>query len=187
MSELTATQKKHQEALEAIKKKLVGGAIAEKLEFKAVNRTKLDTIIEKIEKVISPNKVWNDFNFPRTGIIMGVLRSIAQNGKQRDELLTITGLSQEHIDLYFECIGNLPWVNQNNIIDPGRPMDFDLAKEYLKLVGSIMEYVITDEDLLEISEERWNTLYINAMARAKETVLNNERNAANIPIGGYDE
>lgn len=171
--------------LEEMKAKLLGGVIADKIKLRTISNKKIDEIVNKMNEVIKPKKVWEDFNF-RTGKILGILRSIAQNPTKRQELLDITGLTQTHIDIYFEVAGNLPFITNDGTINPGRPMDVEQAKELIYHVGVHFGYVIEDADLSDITEERWYHLYNNAIERCAETIKHNEENKQDMNIV-YDE
>lgn len=171
--------------LEEMKTKLLGGVITDKIKLRTISNKKIDEMILKMNDVIKPRKVWEDFNF-RTGKILGILRSIAQNPTKRQELLEITGLTQTHIDIYFEVAGNLPFITNDGTINPGRPMDIELVKELIVLVSVHFGYVIEDADLSDITEERWYHLYNNALERCAETIQHNEENKQEMNIT-YDE
>lgn len=192
MSELTVTihdkpdyQKIHDDMLNRMKEKLLGSTISQKLELKAISNKKIDEVIAKMNTILDPKKVWEDFNF-RTGKIMGILRSIAQNPTKRQQLLEVTGLSQTHVDLYFEVVGNLPFPTNDNTINPGRHMDVEATKEFITLVGLHFGYVVEEADLADITEERWMHLYNNALERCAETIKHREEHADEVPLA-YEE
>ena len=191
MPELTVTvhetdfKKVHEAKLQDMKRKLLGSSISQKLELKAISNQQIDAVINKMNAILDPKKVWEDFNF-RTGKIMGILRSIAQNPTKRQRLLEVTGLSQTHVDLYFEVVGNLPFPTNDNTINPGRHMDVEATKEFITLVGLHFGYVVEEADLADITEERWMHLYNNALERCAETVKHREEHADEVPLA-YEE
>ena len=191
MSELTVTvhetdfKKVHEAKLQDMKRKLLGSSISQKLELKAISNQQIDAVINKMNAILDPKKVWEDFNF-RTGKIMGILRSIAQNPTKRQQLLEVTGLSQTHVDLYFEVVGNLPFPTNDNTINPGRHMDVEATKEFITLVGLHFGYVVEEADLADITEERWMHLYNNTLERCAETVKHREEHADEVPLA-YEE
>lgn len=158
-------------------------ALNEELELKNMANQRLTEIFSACEEIVK-KPVWEDFNF-RTGRILGLLRFIAQNPKQRDQLLMTTGLRQEHVDIYYRVAGNLPFCDNSNLIYHGRPMNVQGTKDLVKIVAIQLGVYIDDQDLFDITEERWEKLHKNALERAIETQQDNERNA--IPNGGYDE
>lgn len=178
MATATATKnyaKTYEERLMAQKAAILGNKIVEKLELKALANRKLEELYQAMENVVH-KPVYEDFNY-RTGKILGVLRYIFQNPKNRKELLEITGLSQAHIDLYYEVCGNLPYVNtKTNTLNMGRPMDCESTKELIQATGSTLGVLVEDSDLLDINEDRWNRLYESALADAKKTIEFNESN-----------
>jgi hypothetical protein len=109
---------------------------------------------------------------------MGVLRHIQQNPKKRRELLEVTGLTNAHIDLWWQCGGNLPYVNTtNNTLNEGRPMDCAICKELLKVVAAELGILLEDADLVDINEANWNRLYNKALEDAQQTISFNNENA----------
>ena len=177
----------HTAKLAAMKEKMVGSIITEKLELKAISNERINEVIARMERVVPTGKVWHDFSF-RTGKLMGILRTIIIYGKQRKELLEITGLPEEYLDLYTECVGNVPWLNTKyNTIDPGRPMKFEEAKELMVLVGLHFDYVVEEADVADINPERWANLCRDALEKANQTLIDNEKNAGSIPEEGYEE
>lgn len=176
----------HDKKLEEMKHKILGSSINNKLQLKAISNTKIDEIIQKMNAILTPRKVWEDFNF-RTGKILGIMRSIAQNPKLRKELLEATGLTSNHIDLYFEYCGNLPYlITGSNVINPGRDMRINETKELITLIGLEFGYIVEESDLYDITEERWNQLYYNTIERLTETAKHNQEHAEEIPTQ-YDE
>ena len=176
----------YNQKLDKMKEKLLGSAINDKMKLKEISNAKINAIIAEMEKILPSGKLYWDYQF-RTGKLMGILKAIGQNAKIRDRLLEITGLTQDHVDIYYECIGNVPWITKNNTIDPGRPMKFEEAKEFLTLVGLHFGCVVEESDLSDINEERWEAMCKDALEKARETCLNNEKNAGSIPEGGYEE
>lgn len=179
MATATATakdyRKTYEQKLMEQKAAILGNKIVEKLEMKSLSNKRLEDLYRTMESICN-KPVYEDFNY-RTGKIIGVLRYIFQNPKQRKELLEATGLSQAHIDLYYEVCGNLPYVNtKNNTLNMGRPMDIESTKELIQATGSTLGVLVEDSDLLDINEERWNRLYENALADAKKTMEFNESN-----------
>ena len=192
MSEMTVTvhdqpdyKAMHEAKIKAMRDKLLGSAISQKLELKAISNQKIDEVINKMNAILEPKKVWDDFNF-RTGKLLGILRSIAQNPTKRTQLLEATGLSQTHVDLYFEVAGNLPFPTNDNTINPGRHMNVEATKEFLTLVGLHFGYVVEEADLFDITEERWMHLYNNALERCAETIKHNKEHADEVPVA-YEE
>ena len=150
--------------------------------MKSLSNKRLEEIYKQLE-AIGNKPCYEDFNF-RSGKVLGILRYIFQNPKSRKELLEATGLSQAHIDLYYECVGNLPYVNtKTNTLNLGRPMDCESTKELLQATANSLGVLLEDSDLLDINEDRWNRLYESALADAKKTIEFNESNQ----VVAYDE
>ena len=180
-------KKVHQQKLADMKKRLLGSTISDKLELKAISNAKIDEVIVRMNKILAPRQVWDDFSF-RTGRLMGIMRSIAQNPKMRKDLLEATGLTQDYVDLYFEVCGNLPYLNtSDNSVNIGRPMKVEETKEYITLLGLHFGYVIEESDLSDIIEERWERLYNNALEKITETAKHNAEHSESVPQGGYEE
>ena len=168
-------QKMHEDKLKALKESVLGSAINDQLELKAISNRKIEAITDAMSKIVG-KKVWEDFSF-RTGKIFGILRFIAQNPTHRQELLAATGLTQDYVDIYFKVCGNLPYVNTtDNTLNMGRPMDIQNTKDFIKIVAAHLGLVVEDDDLSDITQERWNRIYQSALERAQKTVEFNEQN-----------
>ena len=90
-----------------------------------------------------------------------------------------TGLTQDFIDVYFDVCGYLPYVNTtNNTVNVGKPMNVEATKEFIQVVASKWGLVVKDDDLSDITEERWDRLYNAALEKCNTTVeFNNTSNA----------
>ena len=162
--------------LEEQKKAVASSPIMENIEISKINDNRADEIMEKMSE-ISGKPVYADFAW-RTGKIIGILRHIFQNPKKRKELLMATGLSSAHIDLYYQVMGNLPYVRTTtNTLDPGRPMNCELAKQLIKAVGAELGILVEDSDLIDITDSNWQRLYDKAMEDALQTIEFNKQNA----------
>ena len=165
----------YEEKLNKLKQSVLGSSINDQLEMKAISNRKIEKITDAMSKVVG-KKVWEDFSF-RTGKIFGILRFIAQNPQHRQQLLEATGLTQDYVDIYYKVCGNLPYVNTtDNSINPGRHMDVKATREFIKIVAAQFELLVEDDDLSDITEERWTRIYNSALERATETVSFNEKN-----------
>ena len=165
----------YNEKLAEARKKVYGSSIAKELELAAIADSRYKQICDKMTD-ITGKPVWEDFNF-HTGKIFGILRSIIQNPKQRKQLLEAIGLNDAIVDMYFKYCGNLPYVDNQNIINYGRPMNIEKTKEFIPIVGAMLGILVEDNDLDDITQERWDKLYSNALKRAEETAefnLNNK-------------
>lgn len=171
---------KYAERMATMKSNIMGSSIHEELEMKSISNNKLKAIMTDLEAIIG-KPVYEDYNF-RSGKIIGILRSIAQAPKVRQECLTATGLTQSHIDLYYEVIGNLPYESEG-IVYLGRPMICDKAKELIMHTAMILNVLIEDSDLMDINEERWNAMVKRAMETASEAAKLKQ----SISIVNYDE
>lgn len=180
-------QKMYEEKLNKQKEKVLGSSINDTLELKNIGNRKLDEI-RAIMATIVPGKtqVWDDFNF-RTGRILGILRFIAQNAKYRQQLLEVTGLTNDHIDVYFNVCGNLPYLNtQNNTVNAGRPMDVEATKEFVAAVAMKFGVVVEEADLSDITQERWDRLYNAALEKITTTAQHNAEYGESAPEA-YEE
>lgn len=171
--------------LAALKESVVGSKIMDALEIKKIGNSKIDQICEAMTK-ITGKPVYEDFNF-RTGKIFGILRSIVQNPKQRKELLEVTGLTKDIIDIYFEVSGNLPYATKDNQMNVGRPMDIAATKELIAIVASKFDVLVEEADLADITQERWDRLYATALEKTAETVKHNKEHGDTVPAEGYEE
>lgn len=168
-------QKMYEERLKKQKESVLDSNVNDQLEIKALGNRKIETLTDAMSKIVG-KKVWEDFNF-RTGKIFGILRFMAQNPTHRQQLLEVTGLKQDHVDMYFKYCGNLPYVNTtDNTVNMGKHMDVSATKDLIKIIAAQLEIVVEDEDLSDITEERWTRLYNSALERAKETMAFNEQN-----------
>ena len=152
------------------KEMVLGSSIIEELEIKNINNNRIDEIRNKMKEVIG-KEVWNDFLW-KTGRIFGILRCIAQNPEYKEELFKITNLNSTYIDMYIEVCGNLPFIStRDGSINMGRPMNVEKTREFIPLVAMKMGILIEDDDLSDITQERWDYLY-NATLEKIEKSLN---------------
>ena len=175
----------YEEKLNKLKQSVLGSFINDQLEMRAISNRKIEKITDAMSKVVG-KKVWEDFNF-RTGKILGILRFIAQNPQHRQQLLEVTGLTQDYVDIYFKVCGNLPYLNTtDNTLNLGRPMDVEATKDFVKIVAAKFDLLIEDDDVSDITEERWQRLYANALERVTKTAEHNEQHGDSVPQQ-YDE
>ena len=177
----------YESKLAEMKEKLIGSTITTQLQLKRISNNKLDKIITAMSKVVG-KEVWEDFSW-RTGKILGIFRFIVQNPKHRQALLDITGLTKDYVDLYFSICGNLPYVNTtNNTVNNGKPMNIEATKEFIQVIAAQWDIVIEEDDISDITQERWDRLYKAALERAVETVRFNTQNNPDIDVPtGYEE
>ena len=177
---MTSFSDKYAAKMAAMQKSVLGSSIHEALEIKKISNTKLDAIMVELEK-INGRPTYEDYNF-RAGKVMGILRAVAQNPKNRKECLAITNLTNAHIDLTYQVMGNLPY-EKDGIVYPGRQMDIDKTKELLMHSAMCMGVLLEEEDLIDINQERWNAMYQRSLESAAKTA--ELKNATNIVA--YDE
>ena len=150
------------------KEMVLGSSIIEELEIKNINNNRIDEIRNKMKEVIG-KEVWNDFLW-KTGRIFGILRCIAQNPEYKEELFKITNLNSTYIDMYIEVCGNLPFIStRDGSINMGRPMNVEKTREFIPLVAMKMGILIEDDDLSDITQERWDYLYNAALERIEKS------------------
>lgn len=162
--------------------KALNSSIHDILEIKSIGNSKLDEIRTKMSVIVpGREKVWDDFAF-RTGKIFGILRFIAQNAKYRTQLLEASGLTSEHIDIYFNICGNVPYLNsRDNSINPGRPMDVKATKEFIPYIGMKLGVVVEESDIADITQENWDRMYNAALEKITKTAQHNEEFGESIP------
>ena len=86
-------------------------------------------------------------------------------------------LEIDYIDIYMKVCGNAPYVNTtNNTLNPGKPMNVEATKEFIKIVAIELGLVVDDDDLSDITQERWDRIYQSALERAIDTIKFNEQN-----------
>ena len=165
--------KMYEDQLAANKEKVLGTSLYQTLEVHGIGHQKLDAVIKEIKK-ITDNRYWENFNFPRSGKILGILNSLAINGKHRLELFEVTGLNQMHIDIYNKVAGRLPYVDEDlNIMVDGRMMDAAATKELVIIVANKLGMLYDESDTYDITQERWNKLYDNAQQKCAATIEHN--------------
>lgn len=180
-------QKLYEEKLKKMGTKVKNSTINDILQLKSIGNKKLDEIRAKMATIVpGKTQIWDDFNF-RTGRIFGILRFIAQNAKYRKQLLEATGLNENHMDIYFNVCGNLPYLNTtDNTVNEGRPMDVKATKEFIAAVALELGVVVEEADLDDITQERWDRLTQAAREKIMETAKHNAEYAEVLPES-YDE
>ena len=100
-----------------------------------------------------------------------------QNRKFQNELFAITGLNNSHIDFWFKYGGNMAYCDpKSNEVIAGRTMNCEKIRMFIPIVASILGVLINDEDLDDINQERWETLYKRSMENALATADMNLQN-----------
>ena len=151
------------------------------LELHQIAQKKIDDIYGRIEATIG-RKIYADFNF-RSGHIMGILRALLQNPKHRDELLKATGLSFGHIDGYYRFCGNLPYLAKDTgAYVEGRPMNVKMTKQLILHTAYILGVYMTEDDVSDITQERWDMLYNRKKIELLETASYTDKDTVQ-----YDE
>ena len=131
--------------------------------------SRLDDLYAKMQAVIE-RPVYVDFNYKR-GDILGILRSIMQNPKYRNELLGITNLTPAHIVMYTRVGGNLPYKDKRTgEYVEGRMMDAEKLRPLVAHAAKCMGIEVSEEDLADITNERFKELYAKAKKEALATV-----------------
>lgn len=168
-------QRIYQEKMQAMNQANLHSEIMEELEMGNISSQRINDLMTEMSKVTN-RQVFADYNF-RTGSIIGILRHIAQNRKYQSELLSITGLTQAHVDFYYRYGGNLPYCDsKSNEVVAGRPMDCDRMRQFLPIVAGILGVLINEEDLDDLNQERWDALTRRAMDTAIATSEMNMQN-----------
>jgi hypothetical protein len=177
-NKMKSAMERYEERLGQVKQNIVNSNVLQELEFKKINSTNLDRVISEMNTLIAPKRVYEDFNF-RTGKLFGVMRAFIQNYKLKNELLEITGLTQDYIDFFRQFCGNLPYIVQGSI-NPGEEMDVENTKDFIRLLGAHFEYVVSDSDLFDINKERWDRLVLQAMEKHRETLKHTAENSGEV-------
>ena len=156
------------------------------LQIMQFNHDRFTEITSQIEE-IAGRRVWNDFNF-KLGNIMGLLRFMTFNRLCQEEMLAITKLNGEHLNMFYEAAGQLPYADPktNTIID-GRPMKYEELKQLLLVVASTLGVVVEDFQLEDINEERWVALTERAYIKAQEDIKANIEAQAQAEAPMYEE
>lgn len=166
---MTDYQKIFEERLQAQRQAILGNKINEKLEIAKLNSERLDSICEQMEQIVG-KPVYADFSY-KSGRVIGILRFMFQNPKFRRQLLQITNLSNAHIDLYYSVGGNLPYVDSNGKLNAGRQMVPEDFRELLQATASSLGVLLDEDDLNDITHERWNDMYLKALETAKQDLI----------------
>ena len=155
----------YENLLNAQKEKAEQSNIKEILDVTEITNRKLDQLYAQMTEH-TKKPVYEDFSY-KAGKLIGVLRHIQQNPKQRKELLKLTGLSSGILDLYNQSCGQLPYSKDDGTIVTGRAQDCSTLREVLLVAATRMGILLADYQLEDITEEHWNSLYTRAQETAE--------------------
>jgi hypothetical protein len=139
----------------------------EKLQAKKQNNVIINSISSNLQGVVG-KPTWVEFNW-KAGKVMGILRTMALN-RNNTSVFVATGIEPEIIDMYFDVAGNLPYIDKNGLLNLGRPQMCSEYIELLKYVYDKLNLTYDDTEFDDITEERWNALYVSNMERIKKTL-----------------
>lgn len=157
----------YEKRLEEMNTKVKKSSIMEELEIKEITNEKLDKLLESMSEN-TQREVYNDFNF-KTGKIFGILRFIMQNPLSAKELYEITGLNPAYIELFRQVGGNSPYT-KDGVYYPSIPMDIEKCKQLIQATAVALGVYVSEEDLDDITQDRWDKIVQYAEERAKKTV-----------------
>ena len=157
--------------LKKLQNDVVNTEIHDVIQVRGITSKRLYEIREKIGKVIDlpEDKVWNNHHY-RAGKLMGILKTIKDKPKHREELYKITGLNDHHLSVYLDVSGNPPFLNtdksKDNIIET-KPQDCEAYKNLLLIVAAEMGIVIEPFELDDITPERFDRICEFAQKKAE--------------------
>ena len=174
----------YQDKLNSLKQSILGNEITAELAVRGMSNSKLDKLCKEAAAIMG-KEVYNDYNF-RVGKILGLLRSIAFNAKHWDKLFELTGLNKAYVDIYHRVVGQTPY-EKDGVFKIGKQMDIEGTKNLVMAVCATMNIVIEESDLSDITQERWNNIYNNALENSVKTMEFNAQNKQNMPAEYSDE
>lgn len=157
----------YQDRINARKASVEQSELYEDAQIRKLSNQKIDEIRSKVE-AIAGKRVWTDFSY-KTGKITGLLRFIFFNYELRDQLLEATGLDKADLDMYFEYVGNMPFVDQQGNVNTGRAMNIEKTKELIMFVADKLGVLVEERDLDDFNEANIQRLYERAMTQALDT------------------
>ena len=160
--------KTYQEQLNKLKETVLGTGINTELELRKMGQAKLDELCEEVER-ITKKKVINNFYFI-TGKIMGLMNAITFNSRHWDELMEVTGLTKDYIDVYKSICGQLPYFKADtNTLNMGQMMDARKMKELIPAIGAQIGVVVYENDTRDITEEYYTKIFNDQLMKAMES------------------
>jgi len=160
----------HQSQLNQMDESIRKSSIYELIKVKEINSRKLQHVLDCMSRVLGRNVI-KHFHFPRCGAITGILQTIVQTPKLADQLLACSGISRATVDLWGQFGGILPFARKTTrVIDYGNNIDVTIAREIVKVAAREMGVVVTDNDVADITSERWANAVVNAIAISKATI-----------------
>ena len=164
----------YEQMLNAQKSKAEQTNIREILDVTEITNRKLDQLYSEMSQ-LTKKPVYEDFSY-KAGKLIGVLRHIQQNPKQRKELLKLTNLTGGILDLYNQSCGQLPYCSKDsNTIVTGRAQDCSTLREVLLVAATRMRVLLADYQLEDITEEHWDNLYKKAQETAEANADLNQK------------
>ena len=145
----------------------INSQVNEQLSITEQNNQKLESIMEQMH-LITKKAVYEDYNW-KAGKVIGILRHIRQNPKQRKELLSLTGLNESILDLYNSSCGQLPYVNKDGNYVEGYAPDIETFRNVILIAATRLGVLVFDDQLNDINMSKWNRLYARAEETAEKT------------------
>lgn len=143
--------------------------ISAELKNYEARESKFEELSKKFKKV-TKKQVYSDYNFPRSGKVMGIIRHILQNPKKAEELLHISGLSRGVVEFFRDYAGNTSYLASDGTITETREMDVARTQAVVKLIANQLDICLSDEDITtEITQSRWDGIVKIAKQRARQS------------------
>lgn len=160
---------KIQELLKQQQESVKNDSFEDTLEISKYNESRFTEITDKIKSVIN-KEVWNEFSFGSvSGRILGILRTLNFEYKNRDSLCTEIGLSNVLVDMYYQYAGNAPYYSKTGEIISAKPMDIEVTRQLVKRVGAELNILVQDSDLSMISAENEKSRNESALQKATDS------------------
>lgn len=152
------------------------------LEISSYNEERFNEITSEISSVIN-KEVWQEFSFGSVaGKILGILRTLTFEYKNRNELCKKLGISPVLVDLYYQHAGNAPYYSKTGEIIPAKPMNIEMTRQIVFRTGTALNIIITDEDLNMINKEAEEMRNNTALQKAEDTKNNGGTFTQNVNV-----
>ena len=127
---------------------------------------KIDQLRSEIAS-LTGRPCWTENGF-RDGKLIGVLRTIGFEFKQRQDLLELSGLPEALLDIFLDAWGHPAFIDKKTAsIVEAKPMNIETVKEALEVAGELLDIKPHLED---ITEARVAERYRFFEERAKATI-----------------
>lgn len=127
---------------------------------------KIDQLRSEIS-VLTGRPCWTENGF-RDGKLIGVLRTLGFEFKQRQDLLELTSIPEVLLDIFLEAWGHPCFIDKKTTsIVEAKPMSIETVKECLEVAGELLS---VKPHLVDITEARVAERYRFFEERAKATL-----------------